>query len=66
MSQVKKVKKQRINVDLAPELIQWAESTAIKFSGERGKRVSRNQVIAEALEFYRKHLEGDQTQKIKE
>jgi hypothetical protein len=49
--------KKRINVDLETEQIQWAEQTALKLSLERGKKVSRNQVISEALELLKKHLE---------
>jgi hypothetical protein len=49
--------KKRINVDLETEQIQWAEQTALKLSLERGKKVSRNQVISEALDLFKKHLE---------
>jgi biotin-(acetyl-CoA carboxylase) ligase len=50
-------RKQRINVDLPPEQVKWAEQAALKLSLERGKKISRNQLISEALELFKKHLE---------
>jgi biotin-(acetyl-CoA carboxylase) ligase len=50
-------RKQRINVDLPVDQVQWAEQTALKLSAERGEKVSRNQLISEALELFKKHLE---------
>ena len=52
-----RTRKQRINVDLPQEQVRWAEQAALKLSLERGKKVSRNQLISEALEIYKKHLE---------
>jgi hypothetical protein len=55
-----KRRKQRINVDLPEEQVKWAEQTALKLSLKRGKKVSRNQLISEALELFKKHLEKKQ------
>lgn len=51
--------KKRIIVDLEQDLKEWAEQTALKLSVDRGERISRNQIIAEALELYRDKLEED-------
>lgn len=55
----RKTRKQRINVDLPVEQVKWAEQTALKLSLERGEKVSRNQLISEALELLRKKLESE-------
>lgn len=52
------MKKKRFVVDLDQDLKEWAEKTALQLSVDRGERVSRNQVIAEALILYRDKLEG--------
>jgi hypothetical protein len=52
-------RKQRINVDLPEEQVKWAEKTALKLSLERGTKVSRNMLISEALELFKKHLEEE-------
>lgn len=53
-------RKQRINVDLPEEQVKWAEQAALELSLKRGKKVSRNQLISEALELFKKHLEKKQ------
>ncbi|MGF7086898.1 hypothetical protein JOD24_000730 [Kroppenstedtia sanguinis] len=40
--------KKRIIVDLEQELKEWAEQIALQLSFDRGERISRNQIIAEA------------------
>jgi hypothetical protein len=52
-------RKQRINVDLPDEQVKWAEQVALELSLKRGKKVSRNQLISEALELFKKHLEEE-------
>jgi hypothetical protein len=54
-----KRRKQRINVDLPDEQVKWAEQVALELSLKRGKKVSRNQLISEALELFKKHLEEE-------
>ncbi|GGE28749.1 hypothetical protein GCM10011571_33590 [Marinithermofilum abyssi] len=54
-------RKQRIIVDLDPEQLKWVEKQKLQQSLERGKQISRNRFIAEALEKYKiflKHKEG--------
>lgn len=56
-------KKDRFIVDLEPELKEWLEKTVLKLSYERGIKLSRNQVIAEALTLFKEHLEKEDKQK---
>lgn len=53
----RKTRKQRINVDLPVDQVKWLEKTVLKVSLERGEKVSRNQLISEAVEILRKQFE---------
>lgn len=57
------MRKQRMMVDIDPEIKERAEQMALKLSVKRKHRVSRNKLIAEALESYLKQLEESEKEK---
>lgn len=52
--------KYRTTIDLAPELKDWLDKAVLKLSYDRGVKVSRNQLIEEALIAFKEHLESEQ------